>query len=106
MADMTIDWIRDRVRRSEYLITLHAENKSMKPYDNCVYCGGEVEERLDRLDYRFHGQLFIIEDVRLGVCSQCGEKFLTAETAKKLENMARSQGEPVKTVAVPVLKAE
>lgn len=78
----------------------------MKPYDDCVYCGGEVLEKLDRLDYRYHGQLFIIEDVRLGVCCQCGERFLTAETATKLENLARTQESPVTTVAIPVLKAE
>ena len=78
----------------------------MKPYDDCIYCGGEVEEKLDRLDYRYRGRLFIIEDVRLGVCRQCGEKFLTAEMAQRLENLARSQEKPATTVAVPVLKAE
>ena len=33
----------------------------MKPYGDCVYCGGEVTERLERIHYRFHGQLFIME---------------------------------------------
>jgi YgiT-type zinc finger domain-containing protein len=78
----------------------------MKPYDDCIYCGGEVEERLDRLDYRFHGRLFIIEEVRMGVCCQCGERFMTAETAAKLESMAQREERPVRTEAVPVLKAE
>jgi YgiT-type zinc finger domain-containing protein len=82
------------------------ETEAMKPYGDCIYCGGEVEERVVRLDYRYHGQLFIIEGVRLGVCCQCGEKVLTAETAHKLEDLARRQEQPVTTVAVPVLKAE
>lgn len=77
----------------------------MKPYDDCVYCGGEVTEKHDRLDYRYHGQLFIIENVRMGVCGQCGEKFLTAEVAAHLEQLVRKQEEPVTTVAVPVLRA-
>jgi YgiT-type zinc finger domain-containing protein len=77
----------------------------MNMYGECVYCGGVVEERLIRLDYRFHGQLFIIEDVPAGVCVQCGEKVLDAKTAKKLEQLAQNQTGPVTTVAVPVLKA-
>lgn len=77
----------------------------MKPYDDCIYCGGVVDEKSVSLDYRYHGQLFIIEDVSVGVCSQCGARFLTAQTAKLLERMAGAQQKPVATVAVPVLKA-
>jgi YgiT-type zinc finger domain-containing protein len=77
----------------------------MRPYDDCTYCGGEVDEQRLSLDYRYHGQLFIIENVPVGVCRQCGEQFLTAEVAKKLEQMATSQDAPVTTIAVPVLRA-
>ena len=77
----------------------------MKPYDDCVYCGGAVDEKAVTLDYRYHWQLFIMEDVRVGVCCQCGERFLTAETAKRLERLAQAQAKPVATLAVPVLKA-
>lgn len=76
----------------------------MTPYGDCTYCGGDVSERRERLDYRYHGQLFIIEGVPVGVCSQCGERFLTAETSKKLEKTASSGGHDVKTVAVPVMR--
>lgn len=77
----------------------------MTPYDDCVYCGGAVEETQIRIDYRHHGQLFIIEGVRAGVCLQCGEKFLTADAARKLEQATQAQPAPVTTVAVPVLRA-
>ena len=40
---------------------LNRKEPTMKPYDDCIYCGGQVEERLERIDYRYHGQLFIIE---------------------------------------------
>ena len=78
--------------------------KRMKPYDDCRYCGGEVEERLDQLDYRYHGQLYIVERVPVGVCKQCGEKFLTAKVAKQVEAAVSSMGTPVTTVAVPVVR--
>lgn len=76
----------------------------MKPYDDCRYCGGEVEERLDGLDYRYHGQLYLVENVLLGVCLQCGEKFLTARVAKQVEAAVSSVKAPVTTVPVPVVR--
>lgn len=76
----------------------------MKPYDDCRYCGGEVEERLERLDYRYHGQLYIVENVTMGVCTQCGEKFLTAKVAKQVEAAVASMRQPVATVPVPVIR--
>ncbi len=75
----------------------------MKPYDDCIYCGGQVKERLERIDYRYHGQLFIIERVPTGVCCQCGEKFFTAEVAKRLEQVSSEAAQAIRTVAVPVL---
>jgi len=76
----------------------------MKPYDDCRYCGGQVNERLERLDYRYHGQLYIVENVLLGVCKQCGEKFLTAQVAKQVEAAVSSMKAPVTTVAIPVVR--
>lgn len=75
----------------------------MKPYGNCIYCGGQVEERPERIDYRFHGQLFILERVPTGVCTQCGEKYFTAEVAKRMEKAASQASQAVRTVAIPVL---
>lgn len=77
----------------------------MKLYDDCTYCGGDIDEKTETMDYRYHGQLFIIENVPMGVCTQCGERFLTAKTAKHLETLAKSQNDPVTTIAVPVLRA-
>ncbi len=63
-----------------------------------------MEERLERLDYRYHGQLFLVENVLVGVCKQCGEKFLKAEVAKQVEAAVSSAEAPVTTVAVPVVR--
>lgn len=72
-------------------------------YGDCVRCGGSVEEKRERLDYRYHGQLFIVEGVDVGVCNQCGEKYLTSETAKKVEQAVSGNQKTVKTVAIPVI---
>ena len=76
----------------------------MNIYGDCVYCGGQVDEKTVDIDYRYHGQLFIIENVTAGVCCQCGEQFFKAEVARKLEELAQNQTVPVTTVAVPVLR--
>lgn len=75
----------------------------MKEYGDCVYCKGLIVERYDHLDYRYHGQLFIVERVPVGVCSQCGEKFLSSDVSKKLEAAVSKSTHPVKTVAIPVI---
>lgn len=36
-------------------------------------------------ELRWRSQLFVIEDVPMGVCKQCGEKFLTPEVAKDID---------------------
>lgn len=77
----------------------------MKPYGDCVYCGGEVAERNEQIDYRFHDQLYILENVPTGVCSQCGEQFFTAEVARKMEAAVSNPGHDVATIAVPVILA-
>ena len=74
-------------------------------YGDCVFCGGSVAEVVDKLVYELHGQVFIFEDVTLGRCGQCGERFLRPDTARKLEKLASSGGNRAKTVAVPVMKA-
>ena len=38
----------------------------------------------------------------MGVCAQCGEKFLVPEVAKSIDNMLQRPKKPTKTLAVPV----
>jgi len=71
------------------------------PYGDCVYCGGEVVERKEQIDYRFHGQLYILKDVPTGVCCQCGEQFFSAKIAKKME--AAVEGTKGNVPTIPVL---
>jgi YgiT-type zinc finger domain-containing protein len=75
----------------------------MKPYGDCIYCGGEVIERRERIDYRFHGQLYVLENVPTGACSQCGEQFFTATVAKKMEAAVEGTTGHVPTIAVPAI---
>ncbi len=74
----------------------------MHNYGDCSLCGGEVKEEKVELDYRHKEKLFIFQNVPVGVCQQCGEKYLTAETAKKIERRILSNKTWDRTISVPV----
>ena len=71
-------------------------------YDDCFFCGGLVEEQLMPREIRWKGELLVFEDVPMGVCAQCGEKFLRPEVAKKIDEALRSAKRPGRTLQVPV----
>ncbi|MFH1909204.1 MAG: YgiT-type zinc finger protein [Chloroflexota bacterium] len=71
-------------------------------YDDCYFCGGKVQERLLPREIRWKGELLIFEGVPMGVCLQCGEKFLRPEVAKKIDAALQSAKQPSRTVQVPV----
>lgn len=73
-----------------------------KNYSDCFYCGGEVVERRVPREIRWKGQLLVFEDVPMGVCSQCGEKFLLPEVAKSIDHILQVQMKPAKVIQVPV----
>jgi YgiT-type zinc finger domain-containing protein len=77
-----------------------------KKYSDCFYCGGSVEQRLMPRELRWEGQLFIIENVPMGVCTQCGEKFLMPEVAKGIDRIVQKKRKPTKTIQVPVYQYE
>ncbi|MGH7963465.1 MAG: YgiT-type zinc finger protein [Candidatus Binatia bacterium] len=77
-----------------------------RPYSDCFYCGGAVEERRMPRELRWHGQLFIFEDVPLGVCTQCGEKVIKPEIAKSIDRVLQEQKRPTRMMQVPVYQYE
>jgi YgiT-type zinc finger domain-containing protein len=75
-------------------------------YSDCFYCGGTVEEHRVPREVRWQGQLFIFEDVPLGVCTQCGEKVLKPEVAKSIDRILQGQKRPARVMQVPVYQYE
>ncbi|MBU2611936.1 MAG: YgiT-type zinc finger protein [Chloroflexi bacterium] len=71
-------------------------------YDDCFFCGGVVEEHLMPREVRWKGKLLIFENVPMGVCIQCSEKFLRPEVAKKIDAALHSARRPNRTLQVPV----
>ncbi len=78
----------------------------MREYGDCYYCGGAVKEQLVAREIRWKGQLLVFEDVPMGVCTQCGEKVLKPDVAKRLDQVLQQGQKPAKTIQVPVYEYE
>lgn len=72
-------------------------------YDKCE-CGGKVIEKKVRVDYRHGDDIVIFEDVPVGVCMKCGERFYDAKTLKAMEFLTRSRKKAKKIISVPVME--
>ncbi len=77
-----------------------------KKYSDCFFCGGAVEEQLTLREIRWKSKLFVFENVPLGVCTQCGEKVITPEVAKVIDQLLHERKKPSKTIEVPVYQYE
>ena len=71
-------------------------------YEKCE-CGGKVVEKKIRVDYRHGKDIVVFEDVPVGVCSVCGERFFDAKVLKAMEFSLKSRRKPKKIISVPVM---
>ncbi len=49
------------------------------------FCNGQINPIVvGNFDFRWEGALYVIKNVPACLCVQCGEKYISAETSKKL----------------------
>jgi len=52
----------------------------------CYFCAGELKDILvGNFDYRLEGELYVIKQVPAKLCLECGEKYVSGETAQKID---------------------
>ncbi len=68
----------------------------------CEYCEGVVHERRVRDDYWSGDSLVIIENVPVGVCNKCGERYYSASVMEKMDRIAARRSRIKRTLRVPV----
>ena len=56
----------------------------------CAICGGKVEEREVSEEVRVGNDFVVIENVRAGVCVECGERYYPPGVVDRLRNIERS----------------
>ena len=70
----------------------------------CYFCKGTTEIKNIDVDFRWEGKLSVIKDVPVEVCTQCGERYYSAETSKKIDELVQGGKEPEEVLEVPVLE--
>ena len=74
--------------------------------NKCYFCKGKTEIKNVDVDFRWGDKLFVVKNVPVEVCNQCGERYYSAEVSKKLDNLVKkqrvSQIKPRQIIEVPV----
>lgn len=69
---------------------------------DCYFCKGKTEIKNIDVDFRWGDRLYVVKNVPVEVCSQCGERYYSAEISKKLDELVKKDIKPQKTIVVPV----
>jgi YgiT-type zinc finger domain-containing protein len=73
----------------------------------CEYCEGTVQPRLAKLEAFKHRDGFVIlEDVTIGVCAHCGNRYYSAEILHAVHAVATGKQAPERTEQIPVTHLE
>lgn len=74
--------------------------------NKCYFCRGKTKIKNIDVDFRWGGKLSVVKNVPVEVCSQCGERYYSAEVSKKLDNLVKKQElskiRPQQIIEVPV----
>jgi YgiT-type zinc finger domain-containing protein len=54
-------------------------------------CAQIKDITVGNFDYRLEGRLYVIKKVPAGLCQQCGEKYLEADVAGKLNKLIEQE---------------
>lgn len=69
----------------------------------CQYCAGTVHAKKVAMESFKHKQGFIIlEDVTVGVCDTCGNRYYSADILHTVHDLATGKRTPERTTEVPV----
>jgi YgiT-type zinc finger domain-containing protein len=69
----------------------------------CEYCEGIVREKLVQREAFKHKMGFVIlENPLIGVCDKCGNRYYSAETLRRVQEIATGKTPPQRTEEIPV----
>ncbi len=69
----------------------------------CEYCEGTVRpRRLQREAFKHRDGFVILEDVTVGICDCCGNRYYSADILHAVHAVATGQQSPERTEQIPV----
>lgn len=73
----------------------------------CEYCEGTVQPRtVKREAFKHQDGFVILEDVTIGVCDCCGNRYYSADILHAVQAIATGARTPEKTLQIPVTHLE
>ena len=74
--------------------------------NRCYFCKGKIKIKNIDVDFRWGDRLFVVKNVPVKVCIQCGERYYSASVSKQLDNLVREHEQlkvkPREVIEVPV----
>lgn len=72
----------------------------------CEFCDGTVQPReLEREAFKHKNGFVILENVVVGVCNSCGNRYYSAEVLHRVHEVATGKLKPERTESIPVSPA-
>ena len=68
----------------------------------CPFCKGPVDEQRIEHVHRWEEQLYILRNVQVEVCSQCGEVFFAPQVLKAMDDVVKRKKDPDDHSSLPV----
>jgi YgiT-type zinc finger domain-containing protein len=69
----------------------------------CQYCEGTVQPKKVAIEgFKHKGGFILLEDVTIGVCDTCGNRYYTADILHAVHELASGERKPDRTTQVPV----
>jgi len=71
----------------------------------CEFCDANTAPRTVRRQHWYKGRLYIVENVKAAVCSECGERYFHATTLDAVDRMIEADHPVQELLSVEVLTA-
>lgn len=71
----------------------------------CYFCKGKTKIKNIDVDFRWGDKLFVVKDVPVEVCNQCGERYYSTKISKGLDDFVKTSSRlkrPQQILEVPV----
>jgi len=68
----------------------------------CPFCKGPVKKKRIEHVHRWKGSLYILRNVPVEVCAQCGEVFFAPDALKAMDRIVMRKRQPEEHLSVPV----
>ena len=72
----------------------------------CEFCAGQTVSKFVTKLHWLHGNLYIIENVKAEVCSECGERYFHAIVLDEIDELLKKEHIVKEKIAVEVVELE